>query len=68
MLKLFINNETHTFDNVQKLSEVLHHLKIENSNGIAVAVNDTVIPKSQWNSFLLNDNDKILLIKATQGG
>ena len=68
MFKILINNETHTFDNVQKLSEVLHYLKIEKPNGIAVAVNDTVIPKSQWDSFLLNDNDKILLIKATQGG
>ena len=36
--------------------------------GIAVAVNETVVPKAQWDSFELQPNDKVLVIKATQGG
>ena len=36
--------------------------------GIAVAINETVVPKSQWTSTLLQENDKVLIIKASQGG
>lgn len=38
------------------------------ANGIALAVNETVIPKNEWEKFQLQDNDKVLIIKATQGG
>jgi sulfur carrier protein len=37
-------------------------------NGIAIAVNETVIPKSDWTNYLLKENDNLLIIKATQGG
>ena len=40
----------------------------QKQNGIAVAINNTVIPKSNWNSHLLTDSDTILIISATQGG
>lgn len=36
--------------------------------GIAVAVNNQVVPKSAWPSFELKENDKILVIQASQGG
>ena len=37
-------------------------------NGIALAVNEKVVPKTEWEKFLLKENDKIIIIKATQGG
>jgi thiamine biosynthesis protein ThiS len=37
-------------------------------NGIAVAVNDSIVPDSQWLSFALHDGDKILVVAAAQGG
>jgi sulfur carrier protein len=37
-------------------------------NGIAVAVNYTVIPKADREKYILQPNDTILIIKATQGG
>ena len=36
--------------------------------GIAVAVNEAVVPKSMWPTFDLNENDKIMIITATAGG
>ena len=45
----------------------LSTLKIE-SKGIAIAVNQTVISKSEWNKTQLKENDNITIIKATQGG
>lgn len=36
--------------------------------GIAVAVNDTVVPKAEYTSRVLNDGDNIIIIKAFYGG
>ena len=38
------------------------------TTGIAVAVNNRMIPRTEWNSFALNDGDNILIIKAVCGG
>ena len=40
----------------------------ENTKGIAVAVNEKVVPKSEWDNTILQENDTIIIIKATQGG
>jgi sulfur carrier protein len=36
--------------------------------GIAIAVNDAVVSKSQWLEHKLNDGDRIEIVRATQGG
>ena len=46
----------------------MESLQMSSTNGIALAVNERVISKSDWEKFELKENDKILLIKATQGG
>ncbi len=40
----------------------------ENTLGVAVAVNSTVIPRSRWNDVRLADGDRIEIINAVQGG
>jgi sulfur carrier protein len=35
-------------------------------NGIAIAINNTIIPKQNWHLHYLNETD-ILIISATQG-
>ncbi len=41
---------------------------INDLKGLAVAVNDTVIPRTAWENFALKENDTITIIRATQGG
>lgn len=36
--------------------------------GIAVAVNNCVVPKPQWESRRLEENDKVIVIQAACGG
>jgi len=36
--------------------------------GIAVALNNRIIPLSVWAETILNNNDSVLIITATQGG
>jgi len=50
-----------------KLAALLEELNLPDS-GIAIAVNDTVVSKKNWNTISLNERDKILIITATQGG
>jgi len=36
--------------------------------GIAVAINETIIPREKWETTYLSENDEILIITAAQGG
>jgi len=66
-MKLLVNSEPKQFSG-KNLFQLLESLHMTNTNGIALAVNDKVIAKSNWADFQLNNNDKVLIIKATQGG
>ena len=63
-----INNETKTITENFSAHQVFELLQIENTNGYALAINNTVVPKSKWVETLLSEGDKILVIQATQGG
>ncbi len=49
------------------LQQVLENSRTP-SSGIAVAINEQIIPKSEWSSQLLKNNDQLLVIQAVQGG
>ncbi|WP_156307754.1 sulfur carrier protein ThiS [Sphingobacterium endophyticum] len=38
------------------------------TKGIAIALNNQVIPQDSWSTTLLSENDSILIITATPGG
>ena len=38
------------------------------ATGIAVAVNNRMVPRAEWDSYTLNEEDRILIIKAVCGG
>lgn len=63
-----INNEIKTITENFSAQQVFEILQIQNTNGYALAINNTVIPKTKWAETLLNEGDKILVIQATQGG
>lgn len=65
-MKLLINSEQKQFSG-KNISELTRSLNMS-INGIAIAVNDKVIPKAEWEKSTLKENDKITIIKATQGG
>ncbi len=68
-MELKINNQTKQFDANSLTVQALLDLEIPlKQNGIALAINNTVIPKSDWNSHLIKETDDILIISATQGG
>ncbi|PTQ96663.1 sulfur carrier protein ThiS [Mucilaginibacter yixingensis] len=46
------------------LSDVLQRPE----RGLAIAINETIVPKTQWGTHTLCTADNIIIIKATQGG
>lgn len=66
-MDLTVNSEPKQFSG-RNISELLQSLNMTGTQGMALAVNEKVIPRTDWERFQLNDNDKVLIIKATQGG
>jgi sulfur carrier protein len=69
-LKLLINGEERdiNFETLSQWAVAEFACPAENVKGIALAVNDAVIPKSEWGQCSLQSGDRILAISATQGG
>jgi len=61
------NNETIKTTSCQ-LEALLREHGWETKTGIAVAVNQAVIPRGDWQNTQLVENDNILVITAAQGG
>ena len=67
-MKIFLNTEPLEIAEGFSLAGVLEKKELINKKGIAIAINNEVIPRSNWNTHLIKENDKLLVIQATQGG
>ncbi|ALU74508.1 sulfur carrier protein ThiS [Tenacibaculum finnmarkense] len=67
MITIQVNQQEHQILETQTLQKFVENLKIQ-TNGIAIAINSSVVKKTDWAFRLLQDNDDILIIKSTQGG
>lgn len=66
-MNVFINHTAHEIEEDATVSLLIQKLQLP-TKGIAISVNETVIPKAQWESHQLNNQDQILIITASQGG
>lgn len=67
MMELIINGKTREVES-QTLSQLLLELKLGSNFGLAVAINDELVPRSKWDSEELSDRDQVTLIRAAAGG
>ncbi len=67
-MTIYLNDKPYTLLSGNKLSEFLKGLDLNSLEGTAIAVNGTIVYRSQWNSVELKEDDHLLLIQATQGG
>lgn len=68
-MELIINHQSTSFDELpESLAVLMHTAGPHTTKGIAVALNNQVVPRAQWPDTPLNDRDTILIITATQGG
>ena len=68
-MELIINHTRKTFDVLPATLEALLAMELPHKRkGIAVALNNRIIPQPAWSETFLSDKDSILIITATQGG
>jgi sulfur carrier protein len=67
-MEVIINHNKTELKEGSSLFVLLRSQELSDKKGIAVAVNNKVVPKAKWDSHILNSNDAITIIKATQGG
>ncbi len=67
MITIKVNDKNKKVFQDSTISQLVEQLNIQ-TNGIAIAVNNNVVAKTNWNTSTLSENDTILIIKSTQGG
>ena len=68
-MEITINNQLKNLsDNRLTVQQLLDMEIPSKQKGIAIAINNTVIPRTEWETKNILQNDNILIIKATQGG
>jgi sulfur carrier protein len=67
-MNVFLNDEETQADPGQTVANLLQQLSLDNTRKLAVAVNETVIRRSDWSEHALKENDRILLIAPIPGG
>lgn len=67
-MEITINNQIRHLEHNISVQQLLNLEIPEKQKGIAVAINNKVVPKSEWESKTVSNKDAVLIIKATQGG
>ncbi|MFT5337567.1 MAG: sulfur carrier protein [Sphingobacteriales bacterium] len=66
-MQIQLNGSVAHIKNAQ-LDIALEELQFTDFSGMAIAINNSVIPREQWNSTHIQENDQLVVITATQGG
>ena len=65
---VYINNKEFSFEKEHTIAQAIKEVEGIPDSGIAIALNNDVIPATQWDSTKLSDGDRITIIKAFYGG
>ena len=66
-MEILVNGEKISLPEDSNIEDLIVHLGYQNQR-IAIEINESIIPKSNHSSFLLNDLDKVEVINAVGGG
>ncbi|WP_044173495.1 sulfur carrier protein ThiS [Flectobacillus major] len=67
-MTLFVNNQALDFPEEVTVAMLLNEQQLTHLKGLAIAVNDWVLPKTAWANYRFSHNDHITIIRASQGG
>lgn len=62
-----VNNKEMELSNQASLQQLAETLQMPDK-GVAVAVNNQMIPRTKWSETILQENDQVVVIKAACGG
>ena len=67
MITITLNNDTLELAEGTTLTQMLEKIE-QDKPGVAVALNQQVVARSQWSTQQLESNDKVTLFQAIAGG
>ena len=67
-MEVLVNNKLYAVQPATTVAALLQFIQLPSAKGIAIAINNQVIPKIHWEQQLLQSQDKVMIIRATQGG
>ena len=67
-MTVFINHQLTEFSDCLTIPDLIKKEQLEHLKGIAVAINDTVVLKTAWETTRFQENDHITIIRASMGG
>lgn len=69
-IDIVVNGEERTVSAQYPLTELLKDLEIDpgTTSGVAVAINESVVRRQDWEATTLSDGDTVEVIQAQQGG
>jgi sulfur carrier protein len=65
---VIINDKEFPLSGSLSIAALLDHHKIPVPKGVALALNERVVSRAEWEKRMVKPGDNIILIKATQGG
>ncbi len=66
-MKIVVNDESLTLAGTLTLAGLLEQLS-RHQPGTALAVNQQIIPRDRWSSYLLQEGDDLVIFQAIAGG
>jgi sulfur carrier protein len=65
---LYVNDRRIPVPEEATVSGLARELGLRDQKGVAVALNGSVVPRIDWSVRKLGAEDRLLIIRATQGG
>lgn len=67
-MRVSVNDEIMDVPPGISVGALLSLLEIQSFAGMALAINNEVVSRNDWETASLSENDKVLIIRATKGG
>ncbi|MCM1532610.1 MAG: sulfur carrier protein ThiS [Bacteroides sp.] len=67
-MNIFLNEKPLLIEEGTTLAGLMRSKNLLAQGGIALALNNSVVPKEKWEHTVLRENDMLLLIGASYGG
>lgn len=66
-MKLLVNNKETELAVGNTIADLAHQLDLP-AQGVAIALHNRMIPRTEWENTSLKENDSLVIIKAACGG
>jgi sulfur carrier protein len=63
-----LNGEPHRFQGVGLIDLLAAQAIDQTKPGVAVAINDAIVPRAEWASATLNNGDAVEIVRPHSGG